>query len=167
MSYDVNMRSLGGNIMATCMFIGNHESSDKIYLTLLAVTEELILKENVSTFYVGNNGTFDNLAQKALFHLKQKYPEIKAYTVLAYIPGKESPYESSSLLETLYPEGLEKVPPRYAINHRNRWMLERSSFVITHPSLLGNSLKLAAKARLSGKTVIDISQEAEDIFPLK
>ena len=153
--------------MASCMFIGDHAVSKEIYLTLLAVTEELILKEKVSTFYVGNNGTFDNLAQKALFHLKQKYPEIKAYTVLAYIPGKESPYESPSLLETLYPEGLEKVPPRYAINHRNRWMLERSSFVITYPSLLGNSLKFAAKARLSGKTVIDISREAEDLFPLR
>ncbi len=147
------------------MFIGNHASSDKIYLTLLAVTEELILTENVTTFYVGNNGTFDSLAQKALFSLKQKYPEINCFTVLAYIPGKQNPYEFPSLLETIYPEGLEKVPLRYAINHRNRWMLERSSFVVACPSVLGNSSKLAAKARLSGKTVIDISKEIQDIFP--
>ena len=93
MSYDVNMRSLGGNIMATCMFIGNHEASDKIYLTLLAVTEELILTEKVSTFYVGNNGAFDRIAQKALFSLKQKYPEIKAYTILSYIPGEKTPFD--------------------------------------------------------------------------
>lgn len=153
--------------MATCMFIGNHEASDKIYLTLLAVTEELILTEKVSTFYVGNNGAFDRIAQKALFSLKQKYPEIKAYTILSYIPGAKTPFDRPPLLETIYPDGLEKVPMRYAINHRNRWMLERSSFVVAYPSPFGNSSKLAAKARLSGKTVIDISREANDIFPFR
>ena len=153
--------------MATCMFIGNHESSNKIYLTLLAVTEKLILTEKVSTFYVGNNGAFDRLAQKALLSLKKKYPEINCFTVLAYFPGKKTPFDLPPLLETIYPEGFEKVPPRYAINHRNRWMLERSSFVVAYPSPFGNSSKLAAKARLSGKTVIDISHETADIFSFK
>ena len=150
--------------MATCMFIGNHESSDEIYPTLLAVTEELIVSEKVSTFYVGNNGAFDRLAQKALLSLKKKYPGINCFTVLAYIPGEKTPFDRPPLLETIYPDGLEKVPMRYAINHRNRWMLERSSFVVAYPSPFGNSSKLAAKARLSGKTVIDISHETADIF---
>lgn len=145
--------------MPACMFIGNHEASEKIYPSLLAAIEELILSEKVSTFYVGNNGAFDHLAQKALFSLKQKYPEIKCFTVLAYLPGKETPYSLPPILETIYPEGFEKVPLRYAINHRNRWMLEHSSHVITFPSPFGNSSKLVAKARLSGKTVIDISRK--------
>ena len=151
--------------MPACMFIGDHAVSREIYLTLLAVTEELILKEKVSTFYVGNNGTFDNLAQEALFHLKQKYPEIKAFIVLAYIPQKSNPFYLPPILETIYPEGLENVPPRYAINSRNLWMLKNSSFVVCCPSKFGNSSKIIAKARNSGKTVIDISVETRNIFP--
>ena len=29
---------------------------------------------------------------------------------------------------TLLPEGIENVPPRFAISWRNKWMLERSDY---------------------------------------
>ena len=34
--------------------------------------------------------------------------------------------------ETLYPDGLEGVPLRYAIVHRNRWMVEHSQHIIAY-----------------------------------
>ena len=151
--------------MPSCMFIGDHAVSKEIYSTLLAVTEELILTEKVSTFYVGDRGSFDSYAQIALNLLKKKYPHIKCFIVLAYIPQKSNPFYLPPILETIYPEGLENVPPRYAINSRNLWMLKNSSFVVCCPSKFGNSSKIIAKARNSGKTVIDISAETRNIFP--
>lgn len=152
--------------MPSCMFIGDRFAPQIVYHTLLIVIEELIVNENVSTFYVGNNGSFDYHVQKALFFLKKKYPHINCFTVLAYFPKEKEPYGEPPLLETIYPEGLEKTPLRYAINYRNRWMLENSSFIVTYPSVFGNSSKLVAKARISGKTVINISKEITDIFQI-
>ena len=151
--------------MPSCMFIGEHTSSQETYHALIAVTEELIVSENVSTFYVGNQGSFDHYAQMALCTLKKIYPDINAFVVLAYIPGKQSPYEEPPLLETIYPEGLEKVPPRYAINHRNLWMLKNSSFVISCPSAFGNSAKLVAKSAAFGKNRYQYFQRNRQYFP--
>ncbi|MBQ3500434.1 MAG: hypothetical protein IJA70_03295 [Oscillospiraceae bacterium] len=151
--------------MPSCMFIGDHEASQETYHTLIAVIEELIVNEKVSTFYVGDKGSFDSYTQTALRLLQKKYPYIKCFIVLAYIPGKQNSFELPPILETIYPEGLEKTPLRYAINQRNLWMLKNSSFVVACPSAFGNSSKIVAKARLSGKTVIDISAETRNIFP--
>lgn len=45
----------------------------------------------------------------------------------AYLPTKETQYKN-----TLYPEGLESVPLRFAISHRNKWMVEKSDYVIAY-----------------------------------
>ena len=148
----------------TVTFFGHRNTTSEVSVALHEVLIDLIENKNADTFYVGNHGNFDKMVRKELKKLKEIYPHINYSVVLAYLGKKQ---EDENYSDTIYPDGLEKVPMRYAINHRNRWMLERSSFVITYPSLLGNSLKLAAKARLSGKTVIDISREAEDLFPLR
>ena len=48
------------------------------------------------------------------------------------MPGKEDTLLSESVSETLYPDGLELVPKRFAITHRNRWMVEHSEFIIAY-----------------------------------
>ncbi len=153
--------------MSVCTFFGMSCANQKILPCLTAVIEELILTEHVTTFYVGDKGKFDHFVQKALCEVKERHPEIKCYTVLAYLPGKRNELELPSLLETIYPEGMENVPPRYAIDRRNRWMIERSSFVISYPSIDGNSRKFTNIARSRGKTVIDLKAEMEAIFPFR
>ena len=59
--------------------------------------------------------------------------------------------------DTMLPEGIEAVHPRYAIDWRNRWMLQRSDFVviyITHP--WGGAGKFAERAKREGKTVVNL-----------
>ena len=113
--------------MPACTFFGHRDCPDLIYPTLKSSIEGLILSRNVNRFYVGNQGRFDVLVLKALRELKLQHPEIVYYVVLAYLPSKQLPYDPE---ETLYPEGLETVPPRFAITHRNRWMVDHSDFVI-------------------------------------
>lgn len=140
--------------MPACTFFGHRDCPDLIYPTLKSSIERLILSRNVNRFYVGNQGRFDVLALKALRELKLQHPEIVYYVVLAYLPSKQLPYEPE---ETLYPEGLETVPPRFAISHRNRWMADHSDFVIAALSRnIGGAAESVRYAETHGKEVIRI-----------
>lgn len=100
---------------------------DKIASWLRTVTQSLI-EQGATTFFLGGYGEFDSLAASILREQKKKYPQIKLVLVLAYlITGKNtSGYDS-----TVYPP-LETVPRRFAISHRNRWMVEASDVVVAY-----------------------------------
>ena len=85
-------------------------------------------------FYVGNQGQFDTIVRGVLRELKKEYPQINYAVVLAYIPGKQNEYDDS---DTMLPEGIESVHPRYAISWRNNWMLRQSDYVVTYSLTLG------------------------------
>ena len=144
--------------MPVCTFFGSHESTEGIYNTLVIAIEKLILTEKVDTFYVGNQGNFDRMVRKALADIKTRVPGIKCYTVLAYIPGKKREGEPPEILETIVPEGVEIVNPRFAIPFRNCWMVNRSDFVIAYPSNFGNSKKMMELATRKNKAIIDLSK---------
>ena len=104
---------------------------------------------------MGNNGNFDSAVHNTLRKLLSVYPDIRCYVVCAYLPLKNS--LSHNHLETIYPEGLEKTPPKFAINKRNEWMINKSDYVITcvnHP--FGGAAKFKELAEKRGKTVINI-----------
>ena len=91
---------------------------DKIVIWLRTVTQNLI-EQGATTFFLGGYGEFDSLAASILREQKKKYPQIELVLVLAYLnTGRNtSGYDS-----TVYPP-LETVPRRFAISHRNRWMV--------------------------------------------
>ena len=98
--------------------------SEKIEKWLYAVTQKLI-EQGATTFYLGGYGAFDFLAASVLRAQKKRYPQIELILVLAYLnTGRNtSGYDS-----TVYPP-LETTPRRFAISHRNRWMVEASDVV--------------------------------------
>lgn len=100
---------------------------DKIASWLRTVTQSLI-EQGATTFFLGGYGEFDSLAASILREQKKKYPQIKLVLVLAYLnTGKNtSGYDS-----TVNPP-LETVPRRFAISHRNRWMVEASDVVVAY-----------------------------------
>ena len=62
---------------------------------------------------------------------------------------------------TILPDGIEDVPPRFAISYRNKWMLEKADYVITyvtHPT--GGAALFKTAAQKLGKTVIECSTSA-------
>ncbi len=61
---------------------------------------------------------------------------------------------------TLLPEGIEFIFPKYAISWRNKWMLERSDYVvcyITRP--FGGAAQFVEMAKKKQKTVINIADK--------
>ena len=68
------------------------------------------------------------MAASVLREQKKRYPQIELILVLAYLnTGRDtSGYDS-----TVYPP-LETVPRRFAISHRNRWMVESADVVVAY-----------------------------------
>lgn len=106
-------------------------------------------------FYVGNQGQFDASVRGVLRELKNEHPQIDYAVVLAYMPGKQLEYDDYS--DTMFPEEIESVHPRYAISWRNNWMLRQSDYVVTYIThTWGGAAQYAEKAKRSGKVVINL-----------
>ena len=144
--------------MATCTFFGHRNCPDTIKPKLRKALVDLITNHDVNMFYVGHQGQFDANARSVLRDLKQEYPHIQYTVVLAYMPGKQNEYEDYS--DTMLPEGIESVHPRYAISWRNNWMLKQSSYVVTYIiHTWGGAAQYAKKASNSGKFVVNLCDE--------
>ena len=118
--------------MASCFFIGHRETEDHILPRIIEAAEILIREKQVSEFYVGGYGGFDHLAGKAVVSLKNKYPNIRLYLVIPYHPA-DRPIETPVGYDgTFYPDGMEMIPPRYAISIANRKMVDSCDFLIVH-----------------------------------
>lgn len=94
---------------------------------LQTVTQSLI-EQGATTFYLGGYGDFDSLAAAVLREQKKRYPQIELVLVLAYLNTRR---DTSGYDRTVYPP-LETVPRRFAISHRNRWMVEYVDVVVSY-----------------------------------
>ena len=147
--------------MAVCTFFGHKDTPEMIAPVLQTVLIDLIEHEHVTLFYIGNHGTFDLLVKNQLNQLKKRYPTIQTVIVLAYLPINQSSKKAENDLETIYPEGMEHVHPKYAIIKRNRWMLDQSDYVITYVThSWGGAAQFASLAQKKGKVVINLSNQA-------
>ena len=142
--------------MPACTFFGHRECPDSIKVKLREVLIDLIANNNVDMFYVGNQGRFDSIVRGVLRELKKEYPQIDYAVVLAYMPGKQTEYDDYS--DTMLPEGIESVHPRYAISWRNNWMLRQSDFVVTYIThSWGGAAKYADWARRRNIITINLA----------
>ena len=138
-----------------CTFFGHRDAPTEIRDKLQAVLVDLIENHGADTFYIGNNGNFDTMARCILAKLKPIYPHIEFTVVLSYLPTKKD-YEFE--YETIYPEGLENTPPKFAISKRNEWLVYNSDTVITYVNRSwGGASQLKKLAEKKGKAVINIT----------
>lgn len=141
----------------TCTFFGHRDTPDEIEPFLLSALEDLITNNHAELFYVGNQGRFDNMVPKNLKKLKEKYPFIRYWVVLAYMPGKRHEFYPEDN-DTIYPEGLETTPPKYAISKRNRWMIDQADHVITFVKYSqGGAGQFQDLAQRKGKRIIKLA----------
>ena len=141
--------------MPACTFFGHRDCPDTVKPRLRQVLIELIENHNVDMFYVGNQGRFDAIVRSELRDLQRAYPQINYAVVLAYMPGRQTEYDDYS--DTMLPEGIESVHPRYAISWRNNWMLKQSDYVVTYIThSWGGATQWSKKARIANKLVVSI-----------
>ncbi len=147
----------------TCTFFGHRECPPAVLPKLKATLENLINYHDVYRFLVGSQGEFDLYAYRTLRELKEQYPQITYRIVLAYPPDKRAKMDFIDYSDTILPDGIEKVPRRFAISFRNKWMIEQSAYAviyITHP--FGGAAQFAQLAEKRKKICINL---ALDVLP--
>lgn len=150
--------------MLACTFFGHRDCPGDLKPPLKYVILDLIATHGVDMFYVGHQGGFDDLVRGVLRELEQEYSEVRYAVVLAYTPSGRPAADTA---DTMLPEGIELVHPRYAISWRNNWMLQQSDFVIAYVAhSWGGAARYVQKAIRSGKTVINLYHSQEGGHPL-
>ena len=140
----------------TVTFFGHKDTPKEIEPTLRTTLVDLIENKSVTVFYVGNNGNFDTMVRRQLKDLSHTYP-ITYSVVLAYLPTKKSEYDDYT--NTIYPEGIETVPKRFAISYRNKWMVGQADIVVTYVTHgFGGAVQFKEMAEKQGKTIIELSE---------
>ena len=148
----------------TCCFLGHKETPSSVYEKLEEAVEKVIVEDGVSSFLVGNQGQFDSMALSALRKLKLKYPRINYNVVLAYMPAEKEMWNPYEYGETMLPEGIESVHPRYAISWRNKWMVNESDLVICYITHgwggAARYVEMASKKKKRTINLADLTKEA-------
>ena len=141
-----------------CCFFGHSDAPQNIYPQIEAAVEKLIQNGMASEFLVGNQGRFDQMALAVLRSMKEEYPQITYRVVLSYMPRDGRAGSGYADGETLLPEGIECVHPRYAISWRNRWLVEQSDLVICYVThSWGGAAQFVKLAERKGKEIINIA----------
>lgn len=147
---------IGGCYMI-CTFFGHRDTPKEIEPILKSTLIELVEKKDVNFFYVGNQGNFDCMVRKALKQLKICYPHIDYAVVLAYMSIRKDKYVTD-FSDTIYPEELDSIHPKYAILKRNDWMINHSDYVVTYVKhSFGGAYKFSMESKRKGKSVINLA----------
>ena len=143
--------------MAKCTFFGHSDCDNSIKRSLIDKIHYLIEVENVNVFYVGNNGFYDHLVISVLEEI-EKNKDIKFFVVLSQMPSGNN-YFVENCYNTILPEGIENVFPKFAVIYRNKWMIDRSDFVVTYVNRpYGGAAKFYELAIKKGKTVFNLGK---------
>lgn len=154
---------LNGVDFMICTFFGHREvqNSDEVAKKVYNTISGLIVNRGVKVFYVGNNGSFDRIVLETLRKLSKIY-EIEYTVVLAYL-NMNNEYCDYEAGETAYPENMEKTPPRFAIDKRNRWMIEKSDIAIAYiNSPVGGAAKYVEICEKKGMEILNLGRLKKD-----
>ena len=144
-----------------CTFFGHRDCPDSVKPKLREVLTDLIEHHGVDRFYVGRQGAFDALARAVLQELSKTHPHISYAVVLERLPGRRDDPDPD-FSHSIFPEGLETVPPRFAIARRNDWMLRQADCVVAYViHAQGGAATFTAKARRQQKTVLNLGRPAD------
>ena len=108
-------------------FVGNPQWEERV----LSALETHVGGAPVD-FYLGGYGGFDRFAEACCRRYRELHPGARLILVTPYLTSSDSHGSNASEYDEIIYPGLERVPPRYAIVHRNRWMVERADLLIAY-----------------------------------
>lgn len=112
-------------------------------------------------FFLGEYGRFDEFAYTCAQEFKENHKRCRLIYITPYLQASNSAldkkYQVERFDDVIYPE-LENVPLRYAISHRNRWIIEKSDIVITYVVReFGGAYVMYRQAKRKRKIVFNIA----------
>lgn len=110
-------------------YIANKKDERKI----LDILEQEVGSKDCE-FFLGEYGNFDSFCYFCASQYKKTHPQCKLVYVTPYYSVEHQEnhlqHQKQRFDYILYPE-LENTPPRYAIVHRNKWIVEKADILIS------------------------------------
>ena len=119
-----------------CMFCGHRDIINKaeIEYKVTEIIKDLIENKSVNIFYTGGMGDFDNICSKCVRKFKEKYSNIKLCLIIPYMTKdilRNGKYYYSLYDEIIEPD-MGDIFPKGAIAKRNRWMVDKSDYMVVY-----------------------------------
>ena len=119
---------------------------------------EKTVGDRSAEMYLGGYGEFDSFAYKCCKKYKEKHSNISLIFVTPYVISEQQENRYSSYDYIIYP-GIENIPPKFAILHRNRYMIEQADCVIAYIThSWGGAYSTYEYAKRKGKMVFNIAE---------
>lgn len=130
-----------------CFLFGSRYTPDGVLPLIEKAVEKNYLEYGIRNFVVGGRGNFDHLAADALKAVKDRHEDIYLRLLLHCHPSDRRIYIPEGFDGTLYPEGMEKVPGKFAIVRANQYLVRAADSVICYVHQIGNSRELLEYAQ--------------------
>lgn len=143
----------------TCCFFGHGTCPSDIRPKVKIQIERMMTEFDKVTLYVGDHGQFDKMVRGVMKELISEGKSVDYSVVLAYMPYQKRKFDAPNRYsDTICPDGIDNVPPRFAICKRNDWMIDNSDAVICYVvNRFGGAYTYTEKAKRKGKRIISIA----------
>jgi len=128
-------------VCKSCFLFGRADTPQSALPALEKEIEHYYLKYGITQFYVGNRGSFDGLAARAVRNAKQRHPDIELYLLLAYHPAERTVDLWGGFDNAYYPP-IEGTPRPFAIVKSNQYMADVADSIICFVKHFGNTRNL-------------------------
>ena len=146
----------------TVTFFGHRDfiASEDLRKRLMSILDEAVGDRSVE-FFLGGYGGFDSFAHACCRDFTEKHQNSSLVFVTPYITESYQKnhleYMAGGYDSIIYPE-LEKIPKRYAISHRNRYMAEKANLIICYVKRnFGGAYQAVRYAKSKGKEIINLA----------
>lgn len=161
--------------MITCTFAGHHDIYETAAMDkVLALLHYLMGLDDEFCFFSGGMGRFDLMCEGKVNQIKKLYPEKKIQLLLILPYMKQSinthgEYYYDRYDEIVLPGELDGCHYKAAITRRNRWMVDRSDYMIAYiKETYGNSFTTFKYARRRKITIWNVAEKPVnyyDVYP--
>lgn len=151
--------------MKTCFFMGHRDAPDEVEACLRERVVQAITQDGVTDFVVGFYGNFDRMAAQAVRIAKKRYPFVTLTLLRPYHPAQRPISLPEGFDASLYPPGMERVPPRLAILRANQYMVGKADVLLLyscHPGNTASFLELARRRAQIGALVVENLAKKDD-----
>ena len=135
--------------------------SDEIEKRIMEILEERV-GDSPAQFYLGGYGGFDGFAHACCKKYQKTHPKTELILITPYLDDRylkrRLEYEKDAYDEILYPP-IENAPLKYAISHRNKWMVEQSDLVVAYVThSWGGASQTLQHAKRKRKEIVNLSE---------
>ena len=130
-------------------------TTSTVEVRMMEILEKYV-GESSAELLLGGYGAFDGFAYNCGVQYKKTHPKIKLVFVTPYIDRADNIGRKYD--EIIYPP-LENVPYRFAISHRNKWMMQKADIVIAYVEREhGGAFATLKQAKRFNKIIVNLAK---------